>query len=297
MGTDKNVSAENVLAETVSTEAVSTVKKKPSVIITLLKVAGYVVAYFTWKIAWLIAFATFAFLQTKSILTDYQWEKLGKDPERFTQLLSATLKRSGQLNWYRLLAEPAFLMLLAGAFFGIGSRLIFDGIDLLAPKLMGGWMSASAFYNFFISDNTTGLSAILTLAAAGLCVPVLEEVIFRGLSLRHVKRIWPFAIAVVAVSVIFGMIHVGNTLLFILMIAVWCGILCILADRAGSILPTILAHVIFNVGTYSRSFIGLKFGKGTALWMFILGIMCIFVCIWAMKLAKKEDPEPEAGKI
>ena len=292
--------------------------KKPNVIVTLLKAAAYVAAYVASILVWWSTFAAIAMLETKkSLFTDFQWSLLEKDTDRFMALFKAVVMRTVSLRWYALVGEPLLLlflflffkirkqsftertgfqkcapvMLLAGVLLGVGSRLIFDSVDLVIPLKTGGWTSANAFYDLFISDNTKGLSAVLCLTAGGLFIPIAEEVIFRGLAFRHLMRIWPFAVSAVVLSVIFGALHWPP--FFMIMIGVWSVGLCLQADRSGSIVPGVVSHVIFNLAVYSMPCLGLHYSKWMLCWMVPAGIICLVLWFLIVR-KKKEKPFTEA---
>lgn len=89
--------------------------------------------------------------------------------------------------------------------------------------------------------NNTGVLPFLSVA---LVAPVVEEVIFRGLIQSRLARALPGWPAVLLSSLAFALCH-GQP--------VWMGyafllglVLGIMAWRAGSILPSVITHVVFN---------------------------------------------------
>ena len=82
---------------------------------------------------------------------------------------------------------------------------------------------------------------------SGILMPVLEELIFRGLAFRLMRRKWPFLTAMILSSLLFGIYH-GNLVQFIY--ASLCGcLLAYLYEVYGKIWAPILAHMSMNTTT------------------------------------------------
>ena len=83
-----------------------------------------------------------------------------------------------------------------------------------------------------------------------LVAPLLEEIAFRGLLYPALRaRIGPMA-ALVATSLLFGLVHVNVNVIFPL--AVFGVFLGYLAEKTGSILPCVVAHSAFNALTVAQ---------------------------------------------
>lgn len=117
--------------------------------------------------------------------------------------------------------------------------VLYGVVTLVLSLLPAAWMADYAQASAALND--TGLLPFLSVA---LAAPVVEEVIFRGLiqsRLAHALPGWP---AVVLSALLFALCH-GQP--------VWMGyafvlgmVLGIMAWRTGSILPSILTHIVFN---------------------------------------------------
>jgi len=93
----------------------------------------------------------------------------------------------------------------------------------------------------------------------GLCAPIQEEIIFRGLIQSVVARYWtghvPFGLfsisqATLAVAVIFGLIHF-EVAAFTAVAALCLGILAgELRSRSGSLAPAVIVHMLFNLASF-----------------------------------------------
>lgn len=87
-------------------------------------------------------------------------------------------------------------------------------------------------------------SAALEVFSLVIMAPVVEEVIFRGLSYNYLKRIMPVWAAVVLQSVIFSFAHMDSyQVIYVLMLA---PVLALLYEWTGSLYAPILAHMAFN---------------------------------------------------
>ncbi len=92
----------------------------------------------------------------------------------------------------------------------------------------------------------TGLIPIL---AVGIIGPIVEEVVFRGLIMKHLSIVIPGYGAIVIQALLFAVGH-GSNILWI-SYALVCGlILGYVAWLTGSIRSTIIIHVIFNLAGY-----------------------------------------------
>lgn len=138
--------------------------------------------------------------------------------------------------------------------------------------------------------NNTGVLAFL---ATVIATPVVEEVIFRGLIQSRLARALPGWLSVVISALLFGLCH-GQ--------AIWIAYATLLgllfgwmALRSRSILPSLLAHFVFNaIGHFS---VVLE-GKVPA-WAVLGGLLAIsaVACLFAHRglaqLFGREDTQPE----
>jgi membrane protease YdiL (CAAX protease family) len=148
-------------------------------------------------------------------------------PMRFQQRLGLVRPR---LPW-TLLALAA-----VGA---IGYSFFFQGVAMalsLRSRTVEGLAQAL--------QQTQGLTAALTFSAIGLTGPVAEELFFRGyMQTRLVARHGAVA-GILVTALLFGIMHmdpVQSTFAF--GFGIYCGII---AQRAASIWPSILAHAVNN---------------------------------------------------
>jgi len=103
----------------------------------------------------------------------------------------------------------------------------------------------------FLPSRPSVFGAVVLLALVAVCTPIVEELFFRGLVLRSVGRRFGLPWAVVASSIVFGLLHFqggGAHGLFISGVtATYGAVFALLVVRAGGRLgPSIVAHMVVN---------------------------------------------------
>jgi len=95
-------------------------------------------------------------------------------------------------------------------------------------------------------NNTPGeiVCHILTMVNVGF----IEEIVFRGLIYKHLKRAMPVWLAVLIQALLFAVAH--GQLLWMTYTFVLGAIFALLYDYFDSLWPCILAHLIFNGSNY-----------------------------------------------
>lgn len=86
---------------------------------------------------------------------------------------------------------------------------------------------------------------ILLIIGSAIFIPIFEEIIFRGIILRFFSERFPFWIAAIGTSLIFGVAHTYS--LGVMLITFLMGLLmAILCKRTNSIIPAMLFHIMNN---------------------------------------------------
>lgn len=128
--------------------------------------------------------------------------------------------------------------LTPGLYFVVSLALI-----LLPEAWTEGYAEASA---------GIGSGTLVGLISVAVVAPIVEEFIFRGLVMNRLSRVMPGWLAVVLSAAVFGMCH-GNLVWFCYAFALGA-VFGFIDLRAGSIWPSILSHVLFNligqIGTF-----------------------------------------------
>lgn len=86
---------------------------------------------------------------------------------------------------------------------------------------------------------------ILLFLGTAIFVPIHEELIFRGMILRFLQERFPFWLAAVGSSFIFGIAHIYSV--GVMISAFISGMfMAILCKKTNSIIPAILLHILIN---------------------------------------------------
>ncbi len=95
-----------------------------------------------------------------------------------------------------------------------------------------------------VTQGLQGIQALQTLAVLGLLAPVAEELVFRGLLYGWLAGRWSNLVAFLLSSLAFAAAHTEPLhILLVLPLGFWFGWL---RWRTGSLVPTIVAHIINN---------------------------------------------------
>ena len=94
-------------------------------------------------------------------------------------------------------------------------------------------------------DSTTALFFVAVLVC--VAAPIAEELFFRGFCFTALRRWIGVAGGAIATGVIFGAIHAGSAdAVFLVPLAVFGALLCVLYHRTGSLLPCMVLHALNN---------------------------------------------------
>jgi len=142
-------------------------------------------------------------------------------------------KKLSDALWLRRVDRP---MLLSGVSLSPGLYLV---VSVALAALPEAWQES-------YSDASAGLDSggVVGVIAVVVAAPVVEEFIFRGLIMTRLSRAMPGWLAVVLSAAIFGVCH-GHPvwICYAFVLGTFFGLVDL---RAGSIWPSILAHVAFN---------------------------------------------------
>lgn len=133
--------------------------------------------------------------------------------------------------------------------------------------------------------SPTLVEQILT---TGILIPIIEEILFRGLVFGLIRKRLSFVWAMSISSVLFGVYH-GNLVQFVY--ATICGILLTyFYEKFGSVAAPILAHMMMNLtaviltnaGVFTWMFLNLK-------WMAAITILCVVLtCVLLANIHKMD---------
>ncbi|MEJ7892569.1 MAG: CPBP family intramembrane glutamic endopeptidase [Solirubrobacteraceae bacterium] len=93
-------------------------------------------------------------------------------------------------------------------------------------------------------DSTLALVAVAVLTT--LVAPFVEELFYRGFLFGALRRAMPWIWAAVLAGVLFGGIHLGTPAIFLVPLAVFGALLCVLYQRTDSLIPGMGVHAFNN---------------------------------------------------
>lgn len=194
-------------------------------------------------------------------------------------------KKLSEALWLRPVPAPA---LLTAAALAPGLYLVVTVFLMLLPETwIESYIEASAGID---SGTMIGVIAVAVVA------PIVEEIIFRGLVLNRLSRVMPGWLAVVLSAAVFGACH-GHPVWFVYAFVLGA-VFGFIDLRSGSILPSILGHVVFNLIGQILSFIP-ETEEGTEN-LIVLGILLVVGILLPVlnrrAIAALFHPAPETGQ-
>lgn len=213
-----------------------------------------------------------------------------------------------------LAARAVFTLLFLLVFFLIRKKKVTEELDI--RKTSGKKMIAAAlgalFVIFFV-NNVMGLlvpedsleafeeasSALYAyplwqaILANVILVPILEEVIFRGLLFSRLLKAMPSVVVALITSIIFSLMH-GQIVWMIFAFVVGM-LLSFVRIKSGSITPTILMHVMINGYATLVSYEILTFSSPVVIIaLMVVGAVSLVGCVLLMLKACKEEKTEKA---
>lgn len=176
-------------------------------------------------------------------------------------------KKLSEALWLRPVPAPS---LFTGA--ALAPGLYFAVIIVLAV-LPEAWTEN---YGEASADIVTG--TVLGAVSVAIVAPIVEEFIFRGLVMTRLNRAMPGWLAVLGSAAIFGLCH--GELVWFCYAFVLGMVFGIIDLRTGSILPSILGHIMFNaIGQIMSLIPETEEGTGIAIALGVLFIAAIVLPI------------------
>ena len=191
----------------------------------------------------------------------------------FYLIIKKKFRREACMAKFSPVYLPAILMLALGLTFFINTVL-----NLLPESWLETYMEKASL----ITDDRQVIVFISTV----ICAPLMEEIIFRGLILSHLKKVFPVWLAILVSSVAFGLAH-GQILWACY--ACFLGILLSIAKEAtGSIFASIIVHMLFNCMGIFIEKIEFFFYEPVFFSLMIIGTVMIPVSILLLYKIKKK---------
>lgn len=179
-------------------------------------------------------------------------------------------------NWKQVL-KPQRIVGIIGGGIAIQFALSVALTTLLPlfPKIMESYSAVM---------ETLGSDSVLMILCVCLLAPIGEELIFRGLTFRIMKKAIPWQVALIVQALLFGIYHLN------LVQGIYAACLGLLlgycAHRYGSVLPGILLHMAVNSSSYLA---GLVMTDSMELVpMIIIGVVALAAAIGFIYLTVKD---------
>ena len=138
-------------------------------------------------------------------------------------------------------------------------------------------------------------SIALEIVGVVIVTPIVEEIFFRGVAYRLLRRRMGAALSVILSSVFFGLAH-GNVLSFIYTTALGV-ILAVTFEAHGSIFVPIVIHASFNATSYVTEYVLVDpSAKTLAFVAAISGAVAAAAFIFAVKTAKKRKINSQSAE-
>lgn len=156
----------------------------------------------------------------------------------------------------------------------------------LIPKIFESYSSVM---------NALGSESIWMILCVCILAPIGEELIFRGLTLRIMKKAIPLWAAVVVQAVLFGIYHMN------LVQGVYAFLLGLLfgyiAYRYGSVVPGILLHMVVNTSSYLIGYLLPDSLEGQTFIQILIGVVAFLVVVGFSYLVVKGTRSTEPGSV
>ena len=172
--------------------------------------------------------------------------------------LGFTRPRGGLLAGIRVGVAVGVGAVIASIPVNLATTFVLDRLGYSTERAIQGPFMRGLFHWVQVSPDAAIPAIIVVVVIFG---PAVEELVFRGALFNGLYRLGrlilgasggsrktarrvSFALAALASSMLFAMLHLEPTLLPVLLIL--AVVLCALFERTGSLLPTFVAHATFN---------------------------------------------------
>ena len=184
------------------------------------------------------------------------WAKLAKKP--FFEHTGLSLKTT----------KPIGILCL---FAGVAANIWFGLMVGLIP-----WPDSWVEEYLEASSALAGHSLPLEILAVVVFAPLVEEILFRGMVFRYLRRALPAGAALIFQGLLFGGMH--GTMIWIVYASVLGCVFGYVRSRTGSLHATILMHVGFNGGSYLFSYLAEQWADGGfAILVGLIGSAALFL--------------------
>ena len=170
-------------------------------------------------------------------------------------------------DWKQVLKPSRAIGIIAcGFFMQLSLTMLLSAILPLFPEILESYSDIM---------NTLGDETIFMVLCVCILAPIGEELIFRGLTLRIMRKAFPWQVAVIIQAVLFGVYHMNLVQgIYATLLGLFMGYL---AYRYNSVVPGILLHMTINSLSYViEYFIPPAMGE-SILMMLVIGVCTLVI--------------------
>ena len=139
--------------------------------------------------------------------------------------------------------------IICGALFGVGFFGLYLAFATLFEMIPWDWVQKIVDMQKTQAGGQLEGPMVLNVIYVGLIAPVCEELVFRGLMLKSLKGNFPKWASILVCALCFGAIHLPSPIAFVVTTALGA-LLGIIFYRTSSLIPCVLAHILFNVSNF-----------------------------------------------
>ena len=147
------------------------------------------------------------------------------------------------------IAKTKARCIVDGALMGFGYFGLYQMIAIILQKIPAGWIEWLLNQQKEMAGSQLEGNIALAVIYLSILAPICEEIVFRGLMLTVLKGVIPKWAAIVACALCFSVMHAPSIIAMV--VTFGFGILLgFIFYRTNSLIPCILAHVLFNSANF-----------------------------------------------
>lgn len=156
------------------------------------------------------------------------------------------------------------LLIIIGVLFSLGFNLLLYGLNII--------------FNFTNVFDAADTNIVVTIVSVGIIGPILEELVFRGITYNRLKLVTSKKTAMIVTGLLFGIFH-GNINQFIY-VFIFNVLLIYSYEDEKNILAPIIMHISANVGTIILLIFIQKLNICYSLLLFIIFAIILLIILY-----------------
>lgn len=179
-----------------------------------------------------------------------------------------TVFKEAQIN------KPKISLIIDGALLGMGFFGAYQGVASLISKIPAEWIQKLFETQSDMASTQLEGQMVFAILYLGIVAPICEELVFRGLMLTSLENYLPKWVSILVCALCFGIIHYPSPIAMVVTFVLGA-LLGFVFYRTKSLIPCILAHMLFNLSNFLL-FIPKNIG------FYILVIACIPLIVYSL---------------